>query len=77
MGLWFYSVEVGNVAQLTEHLDWHATDAGSVPQGSNGFFCKSQLSVQTLLRVSVHPPVKHALTTVHTFKILQSMSEFS
>ena len=36
-----------------------------------GFFSHSQLSVQTLLRVSVHYSVRsHALTSVRTLKIL-------
>ena len=35
----------------------HAADAGSIPRCGKGFFSQSQLSVQTLLRVSVHPCV--------------------
>ena len=51
--------------------DHHVASAGSIPRCSDGFFSKSQLSVQTLLRVSVHPCVQsHALTPVHTLKIL-------
>ena len=33
----------------------HAADAGSSPRCGKGFFSQSQLSVQTLVRVSVHP----------------------
>ena len=36
--------------------DRHAADGGSIPRCGKGFFSQSQLSVQTLLRVSVHPP---------------------
>ena len=61
----------GDVAQLVRAWDCHATDAGSVPWYGKGFFPQSQLSVQTLLRVSVHPCVQsHALTSVRTLKIL-------
>ena len=45
----------GDVAQLVRASDRHAADAGSIPWCGKGFFFKSQLSVQTLLRVSVHP----------------------
>ena len=62
---------VGNTAQLVRASDCHAVDAGSIPQGGKGFFSQSQLSVQTLLRVSVHPRVQsHVLTSVRTLKIL-------
>ena len=61
----------GDVAQLVEASDRHAADAGSIPRCGKGFFSQSQLSVQTLLRVSLHPRVQsHALTAVHTLKIL-------
>ena len=57
----------------------HAADAGSIPRCGKGFFFspRSQLSVQTLSRCP-HTPVckSHALTSVCTLKILQSMSEF-
>ena len=36
--------------------DRHAADAGSIPRCGEGFFFQSQLSVYTLLRVSVQPP---------------------
>ena len=36
--------------------DRHIADAGSIPRCGEGFFSQSQLSVQTLLRVSVHHP---------------------
>ena len=45
-----------DVAQLVRASDHHAADAGSIPLCGKGFFSQSQLSVQTLLRVSVHPP---------------------
>ena len=35
--------------------DRHAADAASIPRYGEGFFSQSQLSVQTLLRVSAHP----------------------
>ena len=39
-----------------EASDWHAAEAGSIPRCGKGFFPPSQLSVQTLLHVSLHPP---------------------
>ena len=48
----------GDVAQLVRASDRHAADAGSIPRWGKGFFSQSQLSVQTLLRVSVQPRVK-------------------
>ena len=60
----------GDAAQLVRASDRHAADAGSIPRCGKGFFSQSQLSVQTLLRVSVHPRVQsHALTCVRTLKI--------
>ena len=57
--------------------DRHAADAGSIPQCGKGFFSQTQLSVHSLLRVSVHPRVQsHAFTSVRTLKIPWSMSEF-
>ena len=48
----------------------HAAEVGSIPRCGKGFFSQSQLSVQTLLRVSVQPRVQsHALTSVRTLKI--------
>ena len=46
----------GDVAQLFRASDRHASDAGSIPRCGKEFFSQSQLSVQTLLRVSVQPP---------------------
>ena len=46
----------GDVAQLVRASDRHAADAGSIHRWGKGFFSQSQLSVQTLLRVSVHHP---------------------
>ena len=61
----------GDVAQFFRASDRHAADAGSIPWCSKGFFSPSQLSVQTLLHVSVHPRVQsHALTSVPKLKIL-------
>ena len=61
----------GDIAQLVRAPDRHAADAGSIPRCGEGFFSQSQLSVQTLLRVSVHPRVQsHALTSVRTWKSL-------
>ena len=60
----------GDVAQLVRASDRHAADAGSIPRCGKGFFSQSQFSVQTLLRVSVHPRVQsHALTSVNMLKI--------
>ena len=47
--------------------DRHAAEAGSILRCGEEFFSQSQLSVQTLLRVSVQPSC--ALTYVGTFKI--------
>ena len=55
----------GDVAQLVRASDRHAADAGSIPRCGKGFFSQSQLSVHTLLRVSVHPCVQ-----LHALKIL-------
>ena len=53
----------GDVAQLVRASDHHATDAGSIPLSSKGFFSQSQPSVKTLSHVPVHPRVQsHALT---------------
>ena len=63
------------MAQLVRPSDRHAADAGSIPR--KGFFSLSQLSVQTLLRVSIHPHVQwHAIIFVRMLKSLLSMSEF-
>ena len=72
------NTEVGDVAQLVRASDRHAAESGSIPRCGKGFFSQSHLSMQTLLRVSVHPRVQlHALTSVRTLKILQSMSDLS
>ena len=46
----------GDVAQLVRASNRHAADVGSIPRCGKGFFFQSQLSVQTLLHVSVPPP---------------------
>ena len=58
--------------------DQHTTDAGPVPWCSKvSFFFPRQLSVQTFLQCLFIPCVQsYALTSVGTFKIVQSMSEF-
>ena len=76
----FFSSESGNqfahtkfhLAPLVRASDRHAADAGSIPRCGKGFFfSQSHLSVQTLLRVSVHPHVQtHAFTSVRTLKTL-------
>ena len=48
----------GDVAQLVRASNHHVADTGSVSLCSKGFFSQSQLSVQTLLHVSVHPCVQ-------------------
>ena len=61
----------GEVAHLVRASDRHTADAGSISQCGRGFFSQCQLSVQTFLRVLVHPRVQlHALASVHTLKIL-------
>ena len=51
--------------------DRHVADTGSIPRCGKGFFSQGHLSMQTLLRVSVHPRLQsHALTSVRTLKIL-------
>ena len=51
--------------------DCHAADTGFIARCSKGFFSLSQLSVQTLSCVSIHPHVQsHALTSVCTLKIV-------
>ena len=61
----------GDVAQLVNTSDCHAIDAGLIPRCGKGFFSQSQLSVQTLLRLSLHPHVQtHAFTSVCTLMIL-------
>ena len=60
----------GDVAQLVRASDRHAAEAGSIPRCGKGFFSQSQLSVQTLLRVSVQPRLQsHAFTSMRTLKI--------
>ena len=46
---------VVDVAQSVRASDRHTADAGSIPRCGKGFFARSPLSVQTLLRVSLHP----------------------
>ena len=58
-------------SSVVKASDGHAADASSIPRCGKGFFSQSQLSVQTLLRVSIHPRVKlYAFTSVCTLKIL-------
>ena len=57
--------------QLVRVSDRCAADVGLIPRCGKGFFFLSQISVQTLVRVSVHPRVQsHALRSVRTLKIL-------
>ena len=51
----FKRIQGGDVAQLFRAPDRHAADEGSIPRCGKGFFSLSQLSVQTRLRVFVHP----------------------
>ena len=67
----FFGGEGGGGVANWKSIDRHAADGGSIPRCGKGFFSQSQLSVQTLLRVSAHPRVQsHALTSVRTLKIL-------
>ena len=60
----------GDVAQFGRASDRHAADAGSIPRCGKGFFSRSQLSVQTLLRASVHLRAQsHAFTSARTLNI--------
>ena len=45
----------GDAAQLVRASDRHAADAGLIPQCGKGFFSRSQLLVQTLLRCPYTP----------------------
>ena len=54
----------GDVAPLVRASDRQAADAGSIPWCCMGFFSQSQLSVQTLLHVSVHPPCENACVNI-------------
>ena len=67
----------GDVVQLVRASDRHAADAGSIPWCGKGFFSQSQLSVQTLLHVSVHPRLQsHAHICAHVKdSVVHSMSE--
>ena len=63
---------MGGCSSLVERAsDRHAADAGSIPRCGKGFFfSQSQLSVQTLLRVSVHPRAQsHAVASARMLKI--------
>ena len=66
-----HSVLGWGCSSLVEY--WAVTPLMQVrfPGLARDFSPQSQLSVQTLLRVSVHPCVQsHALTSIHTLKIL-------
>ena len=54
----------GDVAQLVEHPAVTPLTQVRFPGAERGFFSQSQLSVQTLLRVSVHPRVQ-SLSLIH------------
>ena len=61
----------GDVAQFVEGRTGTPAEAVSIPRCGKGFFSHSQLSVQTLLRVSARSLVQsHALTSTRTLKIL-------
>ena len=61
----------GDVAQLIEHRTGTPLTQVRFPEAARDILFQTQLSVQTLLRVSVHPRVQsHALTSVRTLKIL-------
>ena len=71
-----HTLRDGDIAQLVRASDRHVADAGLIPHRGKGFISQSQLSVQTLLRVSGYSCVQsHALTSVRTLKVLWSMSE--
>ena len=57
-------------------LDQHAAEAGSFPWCGKELFSQSTFSADSLT-VSIHPHAQlHALASVHTLKILETMSEF-
>ena len=57
--------------------DPHAADADSIPWGRKFFFLPGSTFSADSLLMSVHHRLRsHALTAVHTFKILHSISEF-
>ena len=59
----------GDVAQLVERRTGTPLTQLRFPRGRTGFFSQGQLSLQILLRVSVHPRVQsHSLTLVRTLK---------
>ena len=66
----------GDVAQFLERQTGTPLTQVRLP-GAARDFSPGQLSVRTLLRVSVHPRAQsHALTSVRTLKIPLSRSEF-
>ena len=54
----------GEVALLVRGPDRQAADEGSIPWCGKGFFSQSQLSVQTLLHVSIHPLCANACINI-------------
>ena len=49
----------GDVAQLVTASDRYVAYVGLIPQCGKGFFSRSQVSVQTVLRVSYTPVCNH------------------
>ena len=66
-----------DVAQLVEHQTFMPLMQVQFPGAARDFFSQESTFSADSLLVSLHPRVKsHALTSVHTLKILLSMSEF-
>ena len=71
------SIRGWDVARLVRASDRHAAEAGSIPRCGKGFFFPKSTFSADFLKASVHSRVQsHALTSVGTSKILQSMLEF-
>ena len=51
-----WALQSRGCGSLVRASDCHAADAGSILRCGKGFFSQGQLSVRTLLQVSVHPP---------------------
>ena len=64
-GLGAQGKQGGDVVQLVEHRTVTSLTLGSIARCGKGFFSQSQISVLTLLRVSVHPPPSPVCNCMH------------